>query len=469
MKLHNTLSRKKEAFHPLREGRVYMYVCGLTPYDHAHIGHARTMVAFDVLKRYLLHEGYDVFHVQNITDVDDKILRRARERGEDPLALAEHFHRRALEGFDRLNILRADVYPRVSEHIPDIVETIKKIEERGFAYDVESGLYFDVEAYNEKYQDYGALSGQRIEEIKEKHRIEPAPDKKSPIDFALWKKTKPGEEPIGWDSPWGYGRPGWHIECSAMSMKYNNYETLDIHAGARDLIFPHHENEIAQSQAAFDKPFARYWLHSGFLTINGEKMSKSLGNFITLEEALERFHPMALRLFFISVKYSSPVDFSEEKVRQFEKVYRKLSATYQALAQLEGKGGPSKRELRREVAEAWQGFLSAMEDDLDTARALAALHQLVGVVNKELMEDERDYSALAVAFAHLKDMFFILGIEEPKVAGEDRGLKALLKAREHFRKEKAYEVSDKLRDFAREEGIIIDDVGGEQRVRFEGG
>lgn len=463
--LYNTWTNKKEEFIPIREGKVYMYVCGLTPYDHAHIGHARTMVAFDTLKRVLMFLGYDVLHIQNITDVDDKILKRAVETGKDPLVLAEHFHERALKGFDALNILRADVYPKVSDHIPEIIETTERIIANGFAYVVDSGVYFDVMKYQEEFGTYGHLSGQRLEEIAEKHRIEPAPDKKNPLDFALWKRTKPSEEPIGWESPWGYGRPGWHIECSVMSFAYTNKETLDIHGGAKDLIFPHHENEIAQSQAAYKKQFVKYWLHSGFLTINGEKMSKSLGNFVTLEDALKKYHPMALRLLFLSSKYSSPIDFSESEVEEKTRFYQRILLARENLRSSLEK--PVYKADFKNVWERWEKlyslwkeFLSAMLDDLDTPRALAAFSSFISEVNRGDLPSSLAHKS-SVLFER---MLFLLGI---KVEEEERDLReAIIEVRELFRKEKRYDVSDRIREvFSRHGYQFLDDKEGTRLVK----
>ncbi|MEW6329461.1 MAG: cysteine--tRNA ligase, partial [Candidatus Micrarchaeota archaeon] len=309
IKVFNNLTKKIEEFHPLgeREREIQMYVCGVTPYDYSHLGHARTYAAFDVIKRYFEYRGYKVRYIQNITDIDDKIIKRANEVGADPLKLSLEFQKSALEDMDALKIARADKYPKVTEHIPEIIALIKKLISRGYAYETEDGVYFEVE----KFPDYGKLSKQSLDEIKAGARVEIDEKKRNPADFALWKKAKPGE-PF-FESPWGKGRPGWHIECSAMSMKYLG-DNFDIHGGGRDLIFPHHENEIAQSEGATGKQFVKYWLHTGFLSVNKEKMAKSLGNFITIKDALKKHDADSLRLFYALTHYRSPIDFSDKNV-----------------------------------------------------------------------------------------------------------------------------------------------------------
>ena len=446
MLIYNTLSRAKEEFKEIEKGKVVMYVCGLTPYDSAHIGHARTVVAFDVLKRFLMFKGYNVFHIQNITDVDDKILKRAEERGLHPLALADIYHTEAFVLFDKLNVIRADVYPRVSQHIQDIIDMVSKIMENGYAYETESGVYFEVD----KFKDYGKLSGQTKEELK-KHRIEPDPTKKKPYDFALWKKTT--TDKLRWKSPWGEGRPGWHIECSAMSLKYAG-RTLDIHGGAKDLIFPHHENEIAQSEAATGKPFAKYWIHTGFLTVDGVKMSKSLGNFITLRDALNKYNENALRLFFISTKYSSPLDYSEKAVKSAEESIKRLYRAYLSLDHQDGK-----RDISKEIEESWNGFIDALENDLDTPNALASLFSLVAEINKGVLSKK----SAEKAKERLDDMLYILGIRKPeKKELKDRekllvGL--LIEVRRKLREKKEYELADEIRAKLKAMGIALKDVG----------
>ena len=453
MRVYDSLTKKKKEI-PKKE-TIYMYVCGLTPYDHAHLGHARTYVAFDVLKRYLMYKGYNVFHIQNITDVDDKILRRAKETGKNPIELATKFHNEALELFDKLNILRADVYPRVSEHIDEIINLINKIIENGYAYETPTGIYFNVE----KFKDYGKLSGQNIEEIKEKHRIEPDKTKKSPIDFALWKKTKKGDEPVGWQSPFGYGRPGWHIECSAMALKYSKGSTIDIHGGARDLIFPHHENEIAQSEAATGKKFVDIWIHTGFLTVNGVKMSKSLGNFIILKDALNKYDPMALRLLFVSTKYNSPIDFSSKAVEQAE---RSLKRIKEALLFINNKEKESSIniKLREAIIENRKKFFEALEKDFDTPKALSFLFSSINELFRN--QENLDKAALQIAKLFINEFQFIFGIKiETKTISdrEDKAIKAIIDIRNELRKEKRYDLADKIRERLKKIGINLKDKG----------
>ena len=461
MKVYNTLTKKLEEFSPISDRRVVMYVCGLTPYDHAHLGHARTYVAFDVIKRYLLYKGYDVLHIQNITDVEDKIINRAMETGKDPSELSNRFHSEALLLFDSLNILRADFYPMVSEHIPEIINTIKKIMDNGYGYETKTGVYFNLA----KFKKYGKLSGQKIKEIEKKHRIEPDPTKKNPADFVLWKKTKPGEEPIGFESPWGYGRPGWHIECSAMSMKYTKNKTLDIHGGAKDLIFPHHENEIAQSEAAFKILFVKYWLHTGFLTVERVKMSKSLGNFITIKDALAKHSPRSIRLLFVMTKYSSPIDYSEEHVENASRGLKRIEEGFALLNEAEKSKKPLavSYDFRKKIYEQKNKFFDAMENDFDTSQAIASFFDLISEVNKHISSIRLDYPSLKIAKKFYNDALFILGIEmEEAKEGEGMDNRALLdgilKVREELRKAKQFELSDKIRRILNENGYEILDT-----------
>ncbi|MGC9005890.1 MAG: cysteine--tRNA ligase, partial [Candidatus Micrarchaeia archaeon] len=376
------------------------------------------------------------------------------------------FHSEALSLFDSLNILRADFYPAVSEHIPEIISAIKKILKNGYAYETETGVYFNIA----KFRKYGKLSGQNIKEIEKKHRIEPDPTKKNPADFALWKKTKKGEEPIGFESPWGYGRPGWHIECSAMSMKYAKNKTLDIHGGAKDLIFPHHENEIAQSEAAFKVPFVKYWLHTGFLTVDRVKMSKSLGNFITLKDALANHSPQAIRLLFIMTKYSSPIDYSEKHVESAAAALKRIEDGFALLTEAEKSKKPFKTnyDFRKKIHEHKSKFFEAMENDFDTARAVASFFDLISEVNRHVAGKEIDYSGLKIAKQFYNDVLFILGIELKKVeSGEEDSaiLNAILEIREELRKAKQFELSDRIRKILNESGYEIFDTPEGPKVR----
>ncbi|MGB7630580.1 MAG: cysteine--tRNA ligase, partial [Candidatus Deferrimicrobium sp.] len=307
LSVFNTMGNRKEPFVPLVPGKVRMYVCGVTVYDLCHIGHARANVAFDIIVRYLRYAGYDVTYIRNFTDIDDKIIRRAAQEGSDYLAVSTKYIRAFHEDFDRLGLLRPDVEPKATEHLPEIVALVARLVREGQAYEVGGDVYYSVKGF----PGYGKLSGKNVEDLRVGARVDVDERKNDPLDFALWKASKPGEP--AWESPWGPGRPGWHIECSAMSMKHLG-ETFDIHGGGKDLVFPHHENEIAQSEAATGKPFARYWLHNGFVNINNEKMSKSLGNFFTLRDVLAQVKPEVLRFFLASSHYRSPIDYSDQSL-----------------------------------------------------------------------------------------------------------------------------------------------------------
>jgi len=468
MKIYDSVQKKEVELEPLDDKKVIMYVCGLTPYDHTHIGHARTYVAFDVIKRYLKKKGYDVYHVQNITDVEDKIINRCKESGADPKELTEKVHAEALELFDRLHISRADVYPKVTEHIPDIIEFIKKIMEKGYAYETETGVYFDVS----KFKGYGKLSGQDLEEIEAGARIEVDESKKHPEDFALWKK---GEDIITFDSPWGKGRPGWHIECSVMAIKYAGRPTLDVHGGARDLIFPHHENEIAQSEAATGKPFSKYWMHTGFLTVHGEKMSKSLGNFVTLKEGLERFSPNALRFFYIQSNYRSPLDYDEKVIASMDEGVEKIFNTLRNLEE-NNKENEADEEFRKKAGEEVKEFYDAMDNDFDTPGAIASLFNLIRTVNAHLGKDKTDNEALGKIKKDIGEILGILGLEKEEISldsekigavakemgieeklGPEELLEKLIELRNSAREKKDYGKSDRIRDKLKEIGIILED------------
>jgi len=479
MRFYDSLEKNFVDFKPVEDKKVILYTCGLTPYDQAHIGHARTYVAFDVIKRYLMHKGYAVLHIQNITDVDDKIINRCKQNGSDPKTLTEKNHSEALELFDALNIKRADVYPKVTENIQAIIDLIKKIINAGYAYETETGVYFDVS----KFKDYGKLSGQKLDEIKAGARKEVDETKDAAEDFALWKKTN--GEIIEFDSPWGRGRPGWHIECSAIALKYSKRSTIDIHGGARDLIFPHHENEIAQSEAATGKTFSKYWLHTGFLTVNGEKMSKSLGNFITISDALQKFHPMALRIFYLKSHYRSPVDYSEKNVMEAKEVYEKILNTLDLIdgALAEKKDGSRAFSYEKPVAE----FYNSMENDFDTPLAFATMFQLIHLINSEISKEAIDKKAVTAAKNELKKMLDILGIKITEKKGivekteitdiakefgitekdPSRAIERLVSLREKARKEKNFALSDSIRARLKEIGVILEDKKEGVRWRLE--
>src|SRR5438309_6663471 len=380
LRVWNTLTDRKEEFVPLQPGRVGMYVCGLTVYDVSHVGHARFLVAFDAAVRFLRWAGWNVTYVRNWTDVDDKIIRRAAERGEDPKTLAERFIAACREDFDALSVLPADFEPRATEHIPEMQRLIAQLIERGYAYPSEGDVYFAVRSYPQ----YGKLSKRNLDDLLAGARVEPGERKRDPLDFALWKAAKPGEpKSVTWESPWGPGRPGWHIECSAMSQRYLG-TTFDVHGGGKDLVFPHHENEIAQSEAASGQPLARFWVHNGFVTIDAEKMSKSLGNVRTIRDLLAHWDGEALRAFLLSTHYRHPINFTEAAVleadRRVDYFYETLAKGDAYLAQKKLASRPEPDPLKEHV----EAVREAMEDDFNTAEALARVERLYGLLNARI-------------------------------------------------------------------------------------
>ncbi len=463
IRVYNTLTKRKEEFRPLREGEVRMYVCGPTVYDYTHLGHARTYIAFDVIRRYLEHRGYTVLMVMNFTDIDDKIIRRANETGEDPKELAEKFLRYFLEDMSALKVKPADVYPRVTEHIEDIIDFVKKLQEKGYAYEGSDGVYFEVQ----KFKDYGKLSGIKLEELRKGARVEPGEGKKNPEDFALWKKAKPGEPK--WSSPWGEGRPGWHIECSTMSTKYLG-ESFDIHGGGNDLVFPHHENEIAQTEACTGKQWVKYWLHTGFVMVSGEKMSKSLGNFVTVRELLKRYDPEVIRLFVLQKHYRSPLDYTEEGIQHaknnLERLYNTLENIRIAMEKAETpfKWGSEEFEAYEAIREARRKFYEAMDDDFNTAEALKAVFEVSSAVNRYLTRVERPKeSILRKALEFFRIVSEVFGIfedyfREEKAGEEEALIKLLIEVRAQLRKERNFALADKIRAELRELGIQLEDT-----------
>jgi cysteinyl-tRNA synthetase len=464
MRLYNTLARKKQEFVPENGNAVNMYVCGITAYDLCHIGHARSSVVFDVLYRYLRHKGYDVTFIRNFTDIDDKIIKRANEVGKEAGAIAEQFIGEFYVDMDRLAVLRADVEPKCTEHIPEMIALTERLIKQGHAYPTPSGdVYFRVRSF----EGYGKLSGRNIDELESGARIDPGEEKQDPLDFALWKGAKPGEP--SWASPWGPGRPGWHLECSAMSEKYAPLP-LDIHGGGQDLSFPHHENEIAQSEAATGKPFANYWVHNGFVQINSEKMSKSLGNFFTIRDILDKFLPETLRYFLLTMHYRSPLDFSfdalEEAEKGIKRVYSALAQVQTELAKTNWKESPFPDELGAELDAVEQHWAEAMEDDLNTAGALGHVFsaiRLAGRVadDKNLRKSEggRDlFTRIQDDMAAWSEVLGIFGREPAEFLTELRDnraaradidpakVQALLDARQQARKDKDFARSDAIRD-----------------------
>lgn len=481
LRIYNSLTKKKDVFIPLREGRVAMYVCGVTVYDRCHIGHARAAVVFDVIFRFLRLAGYDVTYVRNYTDVDDKIILRANREGVSSREIAERYIREYEEDMDSLGVLRPTVEPRATENIPQIIALVQKLAEKGFAYPVEGDVYFSVE----KNPGYGKLSGRELEEMRAGARVEVDERKRNPLDFALWKASKPGEPE--WDSPWGPGRPGWHIECSAMSLRYLG-ESFDIHGGGKDLIFPHHENEIAQSEAATGKPFVRFWVHNGFVNIDQEKMSKSLGNILAIRDLLKDHHPEALRLFLLSNHYRSPVDFSWQNMIEAR---TSLDRFYSVLLEIEEflAGGEevrpltaeklrgSARELYDKVLAFKEKFLEAMEDDFNTALALGYIHELSRVLNRVLKEKgfRKDPAAVGLlkdGRERLLESGKILGLFQKTPAEyfagqrkrflqaqgrQEEEIQDLIQKREAARKAKDWARADEIRAQAASMGIALED------------
>jgi cysteinyl-tRNA synthetase len=479
LRVYNTLVGKKEEFVPQVPGKVSMYVCGVTVYDHCHIGHARANVVFDVIFRYLRHSGYEVTYVRNYTDVDDKIINRANREGVDFREITERF----ISEFDRdmaqLGVAIPTCQPRATEHIDDIIKIVQTLVDKGFAYPSGGDVYFDVETY----QDYLKLSKRNLDDMKAGARIEVDERKNHPMDFVLWKEAKPGEP--SWDSPWGKGRPGWHIECSAMSMRFLG-ETIDIHGGGKDLVFPHHENEIAQSEAATGKPFVKYWLHNGFVNINSEKMSKSLGNFFTIKEVLERYDAEALRFFLITAHYRSPLDFSDQNVTEAEsgldRIYSALAKIDENIVGVTGEQLPVKTakltEVEQELLEKACNFPSlfreAMDDDFNTAQVLGHIFDVVRAANRVLAECTKISADLKMILAkarrELDEAGEVLGIfrTQPEVYLENarkrklgelgisrEEIEELIEERATARKSRDFARSDEIRDALLARNIVL--------------
>ncbi|MBQ7150758.1 MAG: cysteine--tRNA ligase [Synergistaceae bacterium] len=461
--LFNDLTRKKEAFVPIQEGQVRFYSCGPTVYDYFHIGNARPFIVFDVLRRWLEHEGYKVTFVQNFTDIDDKMIHRAHKENITVKELAERFIAEYNKDADALGIRRPDVAPRATEHIPEIIKTIEKIIANGHAYVSEGDVYFDIKSWPR----YGSLCKQNLEDLEEGARIEPGEKKKDPLDFALWKAEKPGEP--SWESPWGKGRPGWHIECSAMSSKYLG-ENIDIHSGGVDLMFPHHENEAAQSEAASNsgKPFVNYWLHNGFLLIDNEKMSKSLGNFLTARAAIEKFPPLALRFFMLSAHYRSPVNFTPEGLEQAAAGVARLRNCRSDLnfAAQTRKNNNSEFDLQKflsELDELDKKFSASMNDDFNTAAAMGILFDVVHLINTTLKENEKLPEGFFQASKDALESYDkILGVIGPEESASDNSevseIESLIAERTAARKSKNFARSDEIRNILKARGIILEDT-----------
>jgi cysteinyl-tRNA synthetase len=455
MKLFNTMSRKKEDFMPLSPGEIKMYSCGPTVYNYFHIGNARPFIIFDILRRYFEYRGNKVTFVQNFTDVDDKIIKRAKEEGVTEKEISERFINEYFKDAEALNIRKATYHPKVTEHIPEIIDIIKRLEANGLIYMLDGDVYYDTA----KFEQYGKLGKQNLEELEAGARVELAEGKRSSNDFVLWKKQKPGEP--AWESPWGLGRPGWHIECSAMSMKYLG-ETIDIHSGGLDLIFPHHENEIAQSEGATGKEFARYWMHNGFLNVNNEKMSKSLNNFFTVRDIAQHFDLEVLRMFMLSAHYRSPINFSDDLLEQtkngLDRLYNaKNNLLYLLESAVDKEATAEEQELIKRLGEHKNKFIEAMDDDLNTADALAAIYELVRDANGSL-KAESSKSAVKASLDMLMELSTVLGLLGKKEESLDAEIEALIEERQKARKEKNWALSDKIRDDLKAQGIVLEDT-----------
>ncbi|SHE87617.1 cysteine--tRNA ligase [Alkalibacter saccharofermentans] len=453
MKLYNTLTNKKDTFVPIEEGKVKMYVCGPTVYNYFHIGNARPFIIFDVLRRYFEYCGYQVDYIQNFTDVDDKIIKKANEESSSSQEVADRYIAEYFKDADALGVRRASVHPKVSENIESIIDLIKSLEKKGLAYNIDGNVYFSVKKFN----GYGKLSKQPLDDLESGARVEICGEKKDPLDFALWKKHRPGEP--HWDSPWGPGRPGWHIECSAMSCRYLG-ETIDIHGGGQDLIFPHHENEIAQSEGAHGKQFANYWIHNGYININNEKMSKSKGNFFTVRDIAKEVDLEVVRLFMLSAHYRSPVNFSRELLMQskaaLERLYNARSNMTYLIENAEEGQGPSDKWIEA-LGKFREDFKSAMDDDINTAEALAVIFDLVRESNTKLDRNssKEDLEAALVVFDELTDVLGIVKKEE-ELLEED--IEKLIQKRQDARKNKDFKLSDEIRDELKEKGIVLEDT-----------
>jgi cysteinyl-tRNA synthetase len=465
LRVFNTLGRKKEPFEPLEPGKVRMYVCGPTVYDSCHIGHARSVLVFDIIARYLKAKGFDVTYVRNFTDVDDKIIDRANQLGLDSEAVAARFIEEFYEDMDALNVARATIEPKATEHINQIIQFIEKLIEKGFAYRINGDVCYSVE----KFKEYGKLSGRRLEEMEAGARVDIDERKRNPFDFVLWKSSKPGEP--AWESPWGKGRPGWHIECSAMSHEYLG-ETFDIHGGGRDLTFPHHENEIAQSEGLFEKPFVKYWIHNGFVNIDQEKMSKSLGNFLMVKDVIKTYHPEVVRLFLLSSHYRSPIDFTDKAM---DEAGTGLEKIYALLERIEEKIGLLDQDLGS--GDCWQRFCEAMDDDFNSARGIGIIFETVRSINRLLDQHQDDLSleTKKTIQSDQSDMLRIgniLGIlaEAPKAYFNKKRSRDLeeqsidpdvidkmIEGRAAARKAKKWEVADQIKKQLADMNIIVED------------
>lgn len=465
LSIYNTLTRKKEEFIPINPHEVKMYVCGPTVYDYFHIGNARSFIMADILRRYLEYKGFGVKYIMNLTDIDDRIIKKSIEEKIDAKLVAEKYTKAFFEDIEKLKVKRADVYPKATKHVHEIIDFIRQLEKKGFAYNVDGNVFYDVSKFNE----YGKLSGKKLDELEAGARVDVNEEKKNPLDFALWKKAKEGE-PF-WESPWGKGRPGWHIECSAMSCKHLG-KTFDIHAGGNDLIFPHHENEIAQSEAANGKKFVNYWIHFGFLNLNNEKMSKSLGNFFTTRDILKQYSAESIRLLFSQTHYRGPLEFNDELLDSAQKGLVKFENLIDKInmelgPHLPARGGQEEEGIKSnfDFEKYDKDFEAAMDDDLNTSQAVAVLFDFVRDVNKTIAENEKlspkFYQEVKEFLAKTaQGVLGIVDIEKSQPQGssvEKELIDLLIRLRNDARKEKNFDLSDKIRDGLKELGIELKD------------
>ena len=454
IKIYNTLTQKKENFVPLEEGKVKMYVCGPTVYNYIHIGNARPAIVFDTVRRYLEYRGYEVTYVSNFTDVDDKLLNAAKQTGTDMFTLAERFIKAYMDDIRALGCKKATFHPRVTENMDEIIAFIEDLISKGFAYEADGDVYFKTR----KFSEYGKLSHQSIDDLKLGARIEIGEKKEDPLDFALWKKAKPGE--VYWESPWGKGRPGWHIECSAMAKKYLG-ETIDIHAGGQDLAFPHHENEIAQTESLTEKPFANYWMHNGYININSEKMSKSIGNVILVKDMLQQHDPQVFRFFMLSVHYRHPINYSDELMNDAKAGWNRLKTAYENLHYRREDASTSLTDHAERLAEIKKlkvRFIEEMDDDFNTANAITVLFDLAKSANLYLREDEVSKEVIDHYIKTFDELFGVLGLNPEEEEILDEEIERLIEERNEARKRRDFATADKIRDQLQKMNIILEDT-----------
>ncbi|MGN0704252.1 MAG: cysteine--tRNA ligase [Lentihominibacter sp.] len=456
MKIYNTLTRKKEEFVPIEEGTAKIYVCGPTVYNFFHIGNARPFVVFDTLRKYLQYRGYKVKFVQNFTDVDDKIINRAREEHLTAKEVSEKYIEEYYKDAAALNVAKADVHPRVSEHIPEIIEFVKTLIDKGYAYEVNGDVYFSTR----KFKDYGKLSKQNIEDLESGARIAVGEIKEDPLDFALWKAQKEEDE-IAWECPWGKGRPGWHIECSAMSKKHLG-DTIDIHAGGQDLQFPHHENEIAQSECCNGVPFANYWMHNGYITIDNEKMSKSKGNFFTVRDILKEYDGEVMRFFLLSGHYRNPINFSDSLMEQAKAGLGRMRNAKDNLKHLIANGEGELTDAEKETLAGYdkyrQEFIAAMDDDLNTADAISAIFELITAINTAV-KDGASKEFAGKSLEVLMELATVVGLLQQEADETvDDDIQALVDERQEARKARNFARADEIRDMLKARGITLKDT-----------